>query len=122
MKILAIILGLVLVDVAVRNTYQDSVSGNKDGQGLIPLLKADFEPGQKGNFLAWFAAILIIGFVGYIPQLKPIANMMLALVIVVLLLAAGKSQSGTGGGFFAMLEQAVKTPAPSSAAQPAGGL
>lgn len=103
MRILAIILGLVLVDVAVRGTYQNAggVSAT-DGQGLIPLLKNDFEPGAKGNFLAWFAAILIIGAIGYVPQLEPIANAMLVLVILVLLIS--------NGGFFAKLQQSVVTP------------
>lgn len=117
MKVLAIILGLVLVDVAVRGTYQNSTPNQKPGQGddkgLWPLLKADFE---KGNFLAWFAAILIIGMIGYIPQLKPIANSMLALVIVVLFLVPGNSTGS--GGFFAKLQQAVTSPV--SAAQKAG--
>jgi hypothetical protein len=119
MKVLAIILGLVLVDVAVRGTYQNAggVSAS-DGQGLIPLLKNDFEPGTKGNFLAWFAAILIIGMVGYIPQLKPISNLMLALVIVVLFLAPNNATGS--GGFFAQLEQTVSQPAPAAQQQKAG--
>jgi len=117
MKVLAIILGALLVDVAVRGTYEDSAPGANDGKGLWPLLKADFEPGAKGNFLAWFAAILIIGMIGYVPELKPIANSMLVLVILVLLLAAGNPQTGTGG-FFAMLKQAATTGPP--AAAPAG--
>lgn len=120
MKILAIILGAVLIDVAVRGSYENSSSNATDGKGLWPLLKNDFEPGNKGNFLAWFAAIMVIGMIGYIPELKPIANMMLALLIVVLLLAAGNAKTGTGG-FFAMLEQAVQTPAPTATAA-AGGL
>lgn len=119
MKVLAIILGAVLIDVAVRGTFEDStvVNGkpNGDGKGLWPLLKGDFEPGNKGNFLAWFAAILVIGMIGYIPELKPIANTMLVLVILVLLIS--------NGGFFAKFEQQVLTPAPSAstATQSAGG-
>lgn len=105
MKVLAIILGLVLVDVAVRGTYENAGGANSsDNKGLIPLLKGDFEPGAKGNFVAWFAAILLIGFVGYVPDLKPIANAMLVLVILVLLLANSNPQTGTDG-FFAMLKQ-----------------
>lgn len=103
MRIVALISGAVLVLVAVLGR-EINAGGEKasDGKGLWPLLKQDFEPGQKGNFLTWFAAILIIGALGYVPQFKPIANTMLALVIVVLLIS--------NGGFFAQLKQAVSQP------------
>jgi hypothetical protein len=107
MRIVAIVVGAVLLIVAVRGTYQNAGGINAtNGNGLFPLLKNDFESGNKGNFLAWFAAIFAIGAVGYIPQLKPVANSMLGLVILVLLLS--------NGGFFADLKQAVSQKAPSS--------
>ena len=99
MRIVALIFGAVLILVAVRDTYEDSASGSGDGQGLWPLLKKDFEPGAQGNFLAWFAAILLIGMLGYAEPLKPVANSMLALLILVLFLS--------NGGFFAKLKEAV---------------
>lgn len=105
MRILAIVFGAVLLIVAVRGTEKDSVNGNGDGKGLWPLLKTDFESSDKGNFVAWFAAIFIVGALGYIDSLKPIANSMLALLILVLFLANGNAKSG--GGFFEMLKEAV---------------
>jgi len=107
MRILAIVFGAVLLIVAVRGTYENAGGVNStDGKGFWPLLKNDFEPGQRGNFLAWFAAILIIGMLGYIPQLKPFSNTLLALIIVVLFLASGKPAQ-QGGGFFQQLQQAI---------------
>jgi hypothetical protein len=107
MRILAIVFGAVLLIVAVRGRETDAGGeGTGTGNGLWPLLKQDFEPGQKGNFLAWFAAILIIGMLGYIPQLKPFSNSLLALIIVVLLVASGKPGQANGG-FFQKLQQAI---------------
>jgi hypothetical protein len=109
MRVTAVILGAILLIVAVRGTETDSKLGSGDKQGLWPLLKADFEPGQsgqKGNFLAWFAAILVIGALGYIPHLEGISTMLLALVIVVLLLSSNEN----GGGIFQQLAQAVTLP------------
>jgi hypothetical protein len=108
-RIVAIVVGAVLLIVAVRGTYENAGGINAtDGQGLFPLLKQDFEPksGGGGNFLAWFAAIFIIGALGYVQELKPIANTMLALVILVLLLS--------NGGFFAQLKTAVSQQPPAS--------
>ena len=115
MRIVAIVVGAVLLIVAVRGTYQNAGGINAtDGQGLFPLVKADIEPGQKGNFLAWFAAIFAIGALGYIQELKPIANTMLALVILVLLLS--------NGGFFAQLKTAVNQQPASSSLTSASGI
>lgn len=107
MRILAIVFGAVLLITAVNGTYEDSVFGNGDSQGLWPLLKEDLEPGTKGNFVAWFAAIFIVGALGYIDTLKPIANTMLVLLVLVLFLANGKPNGS--GGFFEMLKKSVTT-------------
>lgn len=61
-----------MVVSAVRNTNQD----------LVTLLKGDFT--GKGNFIYWFLSILIIGAVGYIPELKPVSRAFLVLVVIVL--------------------------------------
>ncbi len=108
MRILAIVFGAVLLIAAVRGT-EENAGGPKatDHEGLWPLLKEDLEPGPKGNFVAWFAAIFIVGALGYVDPLRPIANSMLALLILVLFLAEEKSK--TSGGFFEMLKQAVVT-------------
>jgi hypothetical protein len=96
MKAIAIILGVVLVIVAVRGTEVDSVSGSGDGQGLFPLLAADLESQQ---LKAWVAAIVIIGVLGYIPTIQPIADGLIALLLGVLLLSKGQ--------FFDQLSKAI---------------
>jgi len=105
MRILAIVFGAVLLITAANGTYEDSEFGSGDHQGLWPLLKTDFDTNTKGNFVAWFAAIFIVGALGYIDTLKPIANTMLALLVVVLFVAPGKKNGN--GGFFEMLKEAV---------------
>lgn len=100
---MAIIVGAILLLVAIRGTEKDSAPGANDGQGLWALLKNDFEPGQKGNFLAWFAAILAIGAIGYIPHMEGISTALLAIVIIVLLLESNQN----GGGVFQQLATAV---------------
>jgi hypothetical protein len=81
-----IIIGVVFLDAAVRNTVSDS----SNGPGLATLLKGDFT--GPDNFLYWLTAILIIGSIGYIDALKPISRMFMVLVVLVLFLS--------NGGFF----------------------
>lgn len=95
-KAVAIILGIVLVIVAVRGTETDSVNGSGDGQGLFPLLKNDLESEQ---FRAWVAAIVIIGVLGFIPPIQPIADGLISLLVGVLLLSKGQ--------FFNQLSNAI---------------
>lgn len=90
MRVAAIIIGAILLLVAVRGTEIDSAPGANDGKGLWPLLKGDFEPGQKGNFLAWLVAILVVGAIGYIPQLEGVSTLFIALLIAVLVMSAVK--------------------------------
>lgn len=92
MRLVAIILGAALLLVAVRGTEIDSAKGANDGKGLWPLLKNDFEPGQQGNFLAWLVAILVVGGIGYIPQLEGVSTLFLALLIAVLVMSAVKNE------------------------------
>lgn len=69
MPLFALIIGIILIVAAVRNS-----------QGA--LFKAI---GQDApSFLVWAAAILAIGVVGFIPGLKPVSRLLLALVVVVL--------------------------------------
>lgn len=90
-----VIVGTVLLIASIKNTYGQTTPAG--GPGLGALLTNDFT-GQN-NFVFWFAAILIIGAVGYIPKLKPISNAFLILVVIVLVLKRG-NPSGVGGGFF----------------------
>jgi hypothetical protein len=77
MPFLFIVTGLVMVISAARNTYPQ----------LLQLLKDDVT-GQN-NFVYWMAAILGIGALGYIPDLKPVSRAFLVLVVIVLILKNG---------------------------------
>ena len=89
MPFLFIIVGVLFVVSAVRGTNTQ----------LIGLLKGDFT--GHGNFVYWLASILVIGAVGYIPELKPVSRAFLVLVIVVLFLS--------NKGVFAKATQALGT-------------
>jgi len=97
MPIALVIFGVFLLVAAVR--------WDKGGSDVWTLLQSDLQGKsvttgkQTGSFFAWAAAIILIGAVGYIDELKPVANTMLALVIVVLLLS--------NNGFFAQLQQDI---------------
>jgi hypothetical protein len=89
MPYLFLIAGLVLTISAARNTHTQ----------LLSLLKSDFS--GKGNFVYWMISILLIGAVGYIPDLKPVSRAFLVLVIVVLFLS--------NRGVFAQFYNAIGT-------------
>lgn len=83
------------------------VSGVRGSQGdLWALVKGDFT--ENGGFLAWVAAIAVVGGIGYIPRLKPLSVAFMTLLLVVLVLS--------NGGVFDKLQQFIK-----SGAAPAGG-
>jgi len=88
MPFLFLIVGTVMIVSAARGTNND----------LVALLKADFT-GQN-NFLYWLVSILIIGAVGYIPDLKPVSRAFLVLVVIVLFLE--------NGGVFTQFTAALK--------------
>lgn len=90
-----LMIGIVLVTVAVRNT-QDV---------FIALLKNDFS--GQGNFFYWVAALLIIGMIGMIPKLKPVSDAFLLLILLALFLTRG-NPSMPGGGFFNEFLAALK--------------
>jgi hypothetical protein len=88
MPYIALIIGLFLVIVGYKGTQGD----------LVALLKDDFT--GPNNFLRWVLAIAIVGSLGYIKPLRPIANSILALLIIVMFL--------TNGGFFDKLSATYK--------------
>lgn len=89
MPIALILIGVILLIAAVRNT-----------QGtLFTLVKGDFT--GKNNFIFWLVAILVIGAIGNVKQLKGFSNAFLALVIIVILLS--------NKGFFAQFQTALST-------------
>ena len=87
-----IILGSVFLVSGVRGT----------GKQLITLIKGDFT--GANNFAYWLLSILVIGAIGYVPELKPISRGFMALVILVLFLKNGDTQ-GAGGGFFEQFQK-----------------
>jgi len=90
-----IIVGVVFVVAGVRGTQKE----------LWAQLQNDFSPNgepqksdpTKHSFLPWFSAILVIGALGYIEDLKPVSRAFLVLVIIVLFLS--------NNGFFAQLQK-----------------
>ncbi len=89
MPFLFLIAGIVMIISAVRGTNDQ----------LVSLLKDDFT--GKGNFIYWSLAILAIGSIGYIQELKPVSRAFLVLIVVVLVL--------DNRSVFAQFVQAVST-------------
>lgn len=92
MALAFILLGIIAVVVAIRNTYAD----------LGNLIAGDLGDSQ---FWAWLIAIGVIVAVGYIPYFRTMSRWFLALVILVFVLK-------NGTGFFDQLRNS--TPASSS--------
>ena len=79
MPILFGLFGLILIVSGVRGTV---TSGNPS---LVSLIKGDFT--GTDPFWKWMLAILLIGAIGYVPNLRPISRAFMALVIVVFVLS-----------------------------------
>ena len=98
MPFVFLILGIVLLIVAVKGTQGD----------MFALLKSEFT--GSNNFLVWVMAIAVLGALGYVKPIKPIANGMLFLVLLVIVVK-------NGGTFFSSFNQQVANPvAPSGSA------
>lgn len=87
------IIGIVIFVTAIKGTTST----------LFGLIKDDFT--GNGNFIYWVITILLIGSIGYVKALRPVANGFLALIMVVLFIGAGNK------GFFAQFMSAIKSPA-----------
>lgn len=75
------------------------VAGVRDTQGkLFKLVQNDFT--QRPSFIPWAAALLALGFLGYIEPLKNVTRAFLLLVILGILLS--------NRGFFVQLTEALK--------------
>lgn len=90
MPIAAIIIGILLIDVAFRGTEHK----------FATQLGQDF--GQGSQFWSWAAAIGIIGALGYVDALRKVSNLLLGLIIIVMVLR--------NGGLFAQLAAVIKNP------------
>ena len=87
MPLALIAAGTVLLLAAMRGTQDD----------LFALVKKDFT--GQGNFFVWILAIVLIGSVGYVKEMRPLSNAFLVLVLIIMLLSANKG----GKDFFSSL-------------------
>lgn len=83
---------------------------NGTGSQLWALVIKDFT--GTGSFIWWALSIFIVGAVGYVPQLKAVANAFLLLVVLAIVLS--------NKGFFSQFQSAVASgdvgsPAPQDA-------
>ena len=91
MPIFILAVGIMLVVVGVNNKLGE----------LGVLLKEDFTPsGNQPAFQVWIIAIFVAGSLGYVKELKPVANAFLVLIIVSLLLS--------NKGFFSQFTKALE--------------
>ena len=93
-----ILIGAVMLVAGIRNTYAQ----------LWSLIEGDFT--SQGGFLAWVAAIAVVGGLGYIPKLKPLSIAFMTLLLIVLVLS--------NGGVFAKLQSFIQTGAGTSGGTP----
>lgn len=75
MPFILIVVGIILLVTAIQGTT---------GQ-LASMLSQDVF--GAGGYLYWFVAILVIGAVGYVKQLKTLSDMGIFLVVLVLILS-----------------------------------
>lgn len=84
MAFVFLIIGAVILISGVRGTQDD----------LFKLVQGDFDPSlqQAGqsSFIPWVLAILIIGAVGYVKQLRSLSHGFMALVIIAMIIKAYK--------------------------------
>ena len=90
MAVLVILLGVVLIVAAIRNTQGD----------LFSALGTDIPA-----FATWAAAIFALALIGYLPGMRPVSRGLMALVILVIvmrnyqtILSSFASLAGQGGG------------------------
>jgi predicted lipid-binding transport protein (Tim44 family) len=91
MPFVLIFVGLLLVIAGVRQ---------QEGQ-LLSLFQADFtgNGSLSGSYFGWLIAIGVLGGLGYIKAIRPLANAFMALVILILFLS--------NKGFFSQFNQAI---------------
>lgn len=100
MPLFFLIAGLILIVTVVNGTTF----------ALARQLKQDL----TGGWVKWFAAVLLIGALGYVDALKTPSRYLLALVFLVIMITSGT-------GFISMFVQQVTNPGQAPAPQPAGG-
>lgn len=83
------VVGIVLIITGVRGTVTGS------NPNLVGLVQADLS--GSPNYIEWMAVIFVLGALGYIPQLRTLSRLLMALVVVDLFFA--------NKGFFAQFTQ-----------------
>lgn len=91
-----VVIGLIMIVTGSRNTYAQ----------FGAQVASDFT--GPGNFTYWLASLGFVGAVGYIPQLKQLSHIFLALIIIVMVLHNGNPGT-TGGGLFQRIQDFLKT-------------
>jgi hypothetical protein len=76
MPILAILLGIVAIDLAFRGTEEE----------FAQQIAKDFE---GGDFWSWLGAIIIVGVVGYYAPARKVSDLFIALIVISLVLRNG---------------------------------
>lgn len=96
MPFVFIIVGIVFLVSGVRG----------QSSNLVTLIEGDLT--GKNNFVYWILAILAIGALGYVQDLRQVSRAFLALVLIVLVVEENKKTSG-GGGLVAEFTSAVSS-------------
>jgi hypothetical protein len=91
MPFVFLIFGILFLVVAVRGT-QDAFFG---------LIRDEFT--GPGNFVVWVLAIIVLGALGYIRAIRPVADAFVGLIILAMVL-------NNKGGVVTQFQQAVKNP------------
>lgn len=81
MPILVLLVGIMLIAAGINDRLPD----------LAALVKEDFSPTDENvsGFHIWIVAFFVVGSIGYISGLKPIANAFLVLIVITLILRNG---------------------------------
>lgn len=90
-----LIVALFLIVIAVRNQTANAVT----------LMKSEFT--GPHSFIQWFLAISVIGSVGYIKPIKPVADAFLFLILLVMIISDQNKN-----GIFAKFQDALQNTQP----------
>ncbi len=91
MPIFFLLIGIMLIVVSLNDKLP----------ALGSLVKDDFQPSTgQPSFTAWIVALFVIGSLGYVKTLRPLANSFLVLIVLVMFLR--------NGGFFDKFYSAIQ--------------
>lgn len=123
MPIVILVIAVLLVVAGLNNKLSPN-SQNSGSPTLAELVKSDFVPDDGSvSFTIWVGALIVIGALGYVKELKPFSNAFLVLVILAILIK-GNGQGSAGQGFFNNLFAFFENPNTSQSTQAStnGGL